>query len=311
MNISDFSLERISPDKLKDLVYLFKTVHSRKIPVTYFKNKFETSFTKKSYIGYIAYHKNGEPAAFYGIFPCLLTNGSKIVLASQSGDTITNPKYQKRGLFIHLAQQTYILANKKGIEIIFGFPNKNSSYGFFNKLNWIKLNNFQSFAINYKSSNIYNILNRISLTKVFYRLYFRIIYPFILTEPFANSNFQENEFSILRDLPYFNYKTYEKSFFVKIKGFKFWFKFGDGLLIGDVEKFENSMNHDFFKALKKLNRILGTRKTTFHCMQNTFLNDILKEEFDHEDSIEIGVLLLNDNLKNCIFKFSYGDIDTF
>ena len=65
-----------------------------------------------------------------------MVNGKRFVLF-QSIDTMTNPDYQKMGLFTKLAQITYDhLISTRGAVYIFGFAGSSSLPGFVNKLNW-------------------------------------------------------------------------------------------------------------------------------------------------------------------------------
>ena len=58
-----------------------------------------------SFVGFEAVHK-GKTIASYGVIPEPYLADGKKVLAWQSMDTMTDPDYQRRGLFISLAKKT-------------------------------------------------------------------------------------------------------------------------------------------------------------------------------------------------------------
>lgn len=311
MDQNEFSFIRIDELNLKDLIYLQTTVNPKPISFEYLQKKFDTHFTGKSYIGFIAYHISGEPAAYYGVYPCLMTNGERSFVACQSGDTMTNPKFQKRGLFIRLAELTYELANNEQISVVYGFPNENSSYGFFNKLNWTKLGELSRFEYRYTNTNVYNILNKYKITRFIYSFYFIVIYQFVKTKEFQNSCISPESYSVFRDDNYHLYKKYEKSYFIELKGFKIWMKFGDGILIGDVERFDINRKDHFIKTLKELAFLFGVKKINILCMEDSFLHNVLQINKKSEKSLEIGMLTLDNEYSDAVFRFSFGDADTF
>jgi hypothetical protein len=98
-------------------------------------------------VAFEARHQN-EPAAFYGVIPEIyLINGEKVKVY-QSMDTMTHPRYQRRGLFTRLANMTYdhLVETEGGVNLI-GIPGSNSLPGFVNKLNWIRIHDFNYFFV--------------------------------------------------------------------------------------------------------------------------------------------------------------------
>ena len=65
----DYTFKRLDDSNLSDLIYLMKSVHGKAKSFDYFQKKYDTKYTGKKNIGFFAYDKKGEPAAFYGIFP--------------------------------------------------------------------------------------------------------------------------------------------------------------------------------------------------------------------------------------------------
>jgi hypothetical protein len=75
-------------------------------------------------------------AGQYALMPTWLRLGNEVVLGAQSLDTMTHPDYRNQGMFTVLAKACMELAESKGVEVLYGFPNENSYHGFVHRLNW-------------------------------------------------------------------------------------------------------------------------------------------------------------------------------
>ncbi len=308
-----YRIERLNENNIYDLCYLFKAVHNRIISVEYFRRKFETEWTGKKYIGYFAYSESAEPAAFYAVFPCFITDGKTIALACQSGDSITNPKYQKKGLFVFLAERTYRLAESEGIKMVFGFPNQYSSHGLFDKADWNRFENFNDYEINYRSIPLYNLSHKFEILQPLYRIYFGFLRLFIgSSEGMNNSNIDDGTFGIMRDSKFYLYKRYERSYFVKWKGFMLWIKFDNGIMIGDIEKFDVEKCYgDFFNALRQLCFVLGVNKARISCSPDSFADKLFSKTGTPTKGLDAGYRIFDESLLLKSMKFTPGDMDTF
>lgn len=314
MNYNGYQILRISKNHLPDLTWLFNELHPGKYDMKYFENKFNTDFTGKSYIGYIAFAENGEPAAYYGVFPCILYNKHGEILACQSGDTITHIRHQRKGLFVHLAKITYELALKEGIKLVFGFPNENSAPGFYNKLGWEKSREFLHLEFNVNSLNFYGISNKIKPLSGIYKRYFKAKASKLQSREIEIYNKYNDEiWRIKKDQAYIQYKlNYSNSYLVTIDGFKFWFKLDDGLLIGAVSNFEPSQKAHFKEANIKLAKYFGVKKIRVITTKNNFEYDAYVDFCETKEiPISNGYLKLDSTISFSDFSFSALDFDTF
>lgn len=314
MNFNGYQILRISKDQLTDLTWLFNELHPGKYNIAYFENKFNTDFSGKSYIGYIAYAENGEPAAYYGVFPCKLYNKHGEVLACQSGDTITHKRHQRKGLFIQLAQMTYELAQKEGIKLVFGFPNDNSAPGFYNKLGWEKSSQFFHLEFKVDSLKLYALSNKIRLFSGLYKRYFNSRILKIKSEAINIYNeYNDDVLRIRKDQAFIQYKlSYSNSYIVEMDGFKFWFKLDDGLLIGAVSSFNSNQKALFKKANIKLAKFFGVSKIRIITTKNNFEFDAYSDFCEAKEiPISNGFLTLDSTLRFSDFSFTPIDFDTF
>lgn len=86
-----------------------------------------------SIIGFNAWH--GENlAAHYVVMPIAASHRGANVAAALSLNTATHPNYQRRGLFVRLAEATYARCKDMGLHHVVGVANANSTPGFLTKL---------------------------------------------------------------------------------------------------------------------------------------------------------------------------------
>lgn len=62
--------------------------------------------------------------------------GGERVSGAQAVDIMTDPDYQRQGMFVALAEAAMKLAAEQGIELLYGFPNSNAYPGWINRLGW-------------------------------------------------------------------------------------------------------------------------------------------------------------------------------
>ena len=67
------------------------------------------------------------------------------IIAGQSCDTMVRADQRKKNLFTQLAKENYADAIKKGLKVVFGFPNRASYPGFMRKLWWYKICNLKCY----------------------------------------------------------------------------------------------------------------------------------------------------------------------
>ena len=72
----------------------------------------------------------------YAVIPLTLRRCGIKINSALSMTTMVHPKYRRNGLFTKQANQIYEKTKNENIDVIIGFPNKNSKSGFMNRLNW-------------------------------------------------------------------------------------------------------------------------------------------------------------------------------
>ena len=311
-----YTTERISDNSYPDLLLLYKLSFGLIESVTAITRKYDTNIFGLKNVGILAKDENNEVAAYYGVFPALLEYNSQDIIVAQSGDTMTAPNHQKKGLFTKLAKEANILSEELGIRMIFGFPNENSYPGFKNKLGWIFCGNMQKFTFRIKTIPFCELSSKYSMFEPLYRKY---------TDRFLNSfrtdlktidlncfNYTNVNGLIKKDMRFFIYKLgNRKCSLVRYKGFDLLIKVDAHLIIGEVGRIKKEEGLALVAAIKQLARKLGCSKAQFSLSENHWLYDILKDIMKPDESLPIGFYWIDRDIIPETIQFSWADYDTF
>ncbi|MGC8928564.1 MAG: GNAT family N-acetyltransferase [Myxococcota bacterium] len=138
----EFVFRYASIEDIRNIIELFERNYKKPMGLTESYNHFNWEYienpVKKLYI-LLAVGENGDIAAQYALLPKCIRVFGETTVCTLSQDTITDEKYRGRGLFVALADTLYDLVKGNNILFTYGFPNKNSAPGFFNRLGWNEL----------------------------------------------------------------------------------------------------------------------------------------------------------------------------
>ena len=315
MNTTEQALEyrvlRLSDDNIGDAEKLHAAVYDVKPRSGFFDAKYNTAFTGVTHTGFIAYDKN-MPIAFYAVIPCFLCIGDSQVLAAQSADTMTHPDYRFKGLFVELAVRTFELCRSLGVRLVFGFPNQNSLPGFINKLGWQTTERMDCFRIQVSVKPMSKVLGKIPLLSHTVEASRENALKKIGMNQLgvANSVLQDGFAGICRDHKFLSYKTYNKTYVVRIGNAIAWIKINNVLLIGDLTVKENEFDSTL-ADLKKLASRMGLNELQFHASPGTTLHRLFSAVCQPIPSFPVIFKDLGANVQTEQIKFTSADIDTF
>jgi len=257
--------EKLSENNLNQLAWLFEQEHGTKFSLEYFKRKFNTDWVGKKNIGFFAKDEENQLGAFYGGFPCQMKVDEEIKLVLQSGDTITNENHRKKGLFIKLAVETYQYAESENFEYVFGFPNKNSEHGFFQKLGWENLGSSTNFTFTFSNFNWFGLCHKFTFLKPLYDSFWKLqLSKFIITPEEALKNYKQSYNGVLKDSTFIKYKlNYGNSKLVLVENKPFWINKDNGIQLGEI--FHTNEDIDIYSYLKPLAKAFGVKQIHFSC----------------------------------------------
>lgn len=308
-----YTIQRLSLQNFSDLITLYTLVYGKAWPLAYFLKKYDTAYTGVKHIGFIACNKQGTPVSYYGVIPTLLWYDGHMVLAAQSADTMTHPKYHDSGLFAELTKLTFELCRSEGVRIVFGFSGQNAIPGFINKLKWQGTDTMDSFIIPVKNSvPLEKLANRFPVLNPAYRLYKKFLLKKHLRpqQGIANSVLADNHNGVFRDDNYLRYKSYSSTQVIQIEQSTLWIKLRNGLVIGDI----SGITDNFDRIMHKLNRLagrLGVQHIHFHASPNTQLHALFSERYKAIASFPVIFKDLGTGISTDNIKFTFADTDSF
>jgi hypothetical protein len=310
---NEYTIVKASENNIGWLLQLLKANGSTCISLDQLKKKYDTSYTGHSYIAHFAISSEGQPAAFFCLFPSYLWIDGEKVLAGQSADIITHPNHQRRGLFGLLGRATEDLALQIGMSHLFAFPNSNSFPGFVKSLGWQHTGNFHFQQHMLRSFAWFRIFRRLNLTGVYDRLMMLRIRKIRLNTDdrrLINVNDINGQ---LRNSSFYKYKEWNGSVWIEYQGLALWLRRdSDYLLIGDSIKLDYSIDDKLKQErLNKLCKSLGLSGWRFETSERLEAGDSVVEN----DMSFSGVYIVYTNLCNrnqrVTLNFTGGDADVF
>ena len=309
---SGYHYERLTMERLDALQYLYKDAFDTDVSIDFLKKKYDTSAYGIKYIGYIAYAEDGNPAAYYGVFPLHAQYKSNTILAAQSGDTMTHSSHRGKGLFFNLAEKAYELAKGNGIKFVYGFPNRHNSYHGLMKLKWTHNGFINRYKIKTFTFPFAKIAQKLKLFRGVYERYSdTVLNKYPAGKYFDNSIGGDDYIIILRNENYFKYKEYSKKYILRIENTNVYLKEDGSLLIGDIEKIDYDNFTRIVSKLKKLSFRLGSLNVVFQLSPGIEYDRFLSQKYKAEESLPVCYLDLGSGLDLSKLRFSMADFDTF
>jgi len=116
------------------ILTLFREVFAREMSLSFWKWRFAQNPFGEGIIKLL--FDDNQLIGHYAVIPMNIQVEDNPVKAVFSMTTMTHPNHSGQGIFTYLAEETYKLCQEKGFLFVYGFPNKNSYYGFTHKLGW-------------------------------------------------------------------------------------------------------------------------------------------------------------------------------
>ena len=308
--------ERIDDSSYVNIKLLYKLCFNIITSTSDLNKKYNTACFGLKNVGFLAWSEKNEIAAYYGVFPITLTYNARDFLIAQSGDTMTAPNHQKKGLFIRLATETYSLAEQLGVHLIFGFPNNNSYPGFKNKLDWKFTGFMQKYTVRIATVPFCELSSKIRILLPLYHKYVKWrLKKYCVAVDEANTglfNCSKTGGMIKRDSNFFNYKLAKGDcYLIHINEFFILLKTHDHLFIGDIAKFNDEDGKKLPETLKQLGKMLGSRKVIINLSKNHWLNNVINKSYKPTEGLPIGFKVINNEINPEEIQFTGADFDTF
>jgi hypothetical protein len=310
-----YATRKVTPDDYKCIKYLYLKCFKKDFSINDFRVKY---FAKNefNFIGIIALDSNDLPAAIYGVFVTEIVISNQKFKVAQSGDTMTHPTHQKKGLFTKLAQETYKNCLESGVSLVFGLPNQQSYPGFKYKLNWEFIGMLKRFSIKTNTIPICETLEYIKFLKI---IYWKLCSIQLRNYTISYSEYIEIKKSVshFNKIPKFLHTNLidkvnrNNTYIIEYYGFIILFKIDTHLIIGDVVFQDNFDPNKLIFALRRLAKKLFCYKTIIGISENHWMYQSLLSHLKSSDGLPIGYLNLRSELKFSHIPISMLDLETF
>ena len=309
----EYVITRLSKDNLADVAKLHAAVYGTAPAIDHFPKKYNTEYAGVENVGFVAYNKEGLPVAYYGVIPCFIQYGNKIILAAQSADTMTHPAHRYKGMFVELSNMTFDLCRELDILLVFGFPNQNSYHGAINKLGWQMTGTMACFVIPVKSLPLESLSKKIIFLKKLYRRYANYILgkKVLSMKGVANSVLKDGFAGLYRSDEYLQYKAYSSISVIRIGDAKIWISNKHGLMIGDMEGVNENNFEAVINKLKGIAKRLGVRQIQFHCSPDASLHNFFSMNYKATPSYPMLFQDFGSAIPPEKVRFTFADIDIF
>lgn len=309
---SDYSIRRFTLRELSALRDLHVSIYGWAPSPEDYKRKYETNSIGGEVIGYLAYHGD-EAIAFYAVFPIFVTDGDSRIVAAQSGDTMTHPNHQGKGLFTRLARKTYEAAAAEGVAFVFGFPNANSYPGFTKKLGWSHNKSMRSFNFLVPTLPIGELAHRV---RFFSKLFLTLkknsaaLLGVVAPRKIESSVLCDGDGGVLRNDEFLRYKG-DGLLCLSYRSVDIYFKLNRFIDVGDIIIKDAGDFVAAWRRLKLLALLSGIVRIRFYTSPNTSLEKMLSKLVDSKEALPYGHLSFDKNINPDMFNFTYLDYDTF
>lgn len=310
----NYTITKLTSENQHDLIPIYSDAFGIEVSVDFLRAKQHTSFTGFENVGFIAYDELKQPAAFYGVYPCMIEYQGKKYLVAQSGDTMTHSKHVGKGLFTQLAQKTYEYCKENGFHLVYGFPNENSFPGFIKRLGWSHFDDMTSYLIRVKCIPWIRLKNTFKLAQSLHNKWCNFVLNKLKKgQPFKSSAATFETPVIDHSSEFFAYKTYAKNYLVRLNGMNLWLKHDDTfLLIGDFETFTEVEFEQTIKRLKRIAFFLGLPHLRFQTSSSTEGERLFqKYGIPMEINYPVGGINFTNTIPLEKLKFTGADNDTF
>lgn len=307
-----FTYKRLTDALLPDLQLVFKNVFKKHLSLEYLKLKYDNSLHGGKYMAYLAYTENGEPIGFHGGTFYQMEYQGNVKTIIQGGDSMTDERFQGKGLFTKLGKIMQAKAEEEHVEFIYGFPNQNSYPGYIKKLDWKFTENMQCFSIPVRAIPFESFYRKLGLNELYQQLAVGVFKKHLVeSRDFASTVITREYGGIRRDDRFYDYKRYSRNYILSIEDCKVWIKINGAIHVGDIENKSDDIKNKVIAKLKKIARRLGVSKIIFQASPNTHISTHLSKLYPYQETFPIGFYNINSDIPLEKLKFTYGDLDTF
>ncbi len=312
--VAAIRVERMTPDQFPAFQTLFRCVFNRHISLARLRAKYDTAWTGKQWIGFIAYDpSSGEPVGSFQTLPVLFRRGDRYYMGAQAVDAMVHPAYRHRRIFSVLAQKTEALAIAEGIDFFFAFTNQNSRPAVQKALGVTTPIRMQSRMATVWTLPLEKVSRFNDLLYRAYGLYARWIASlfFQVSDRLPDDMGGGQTIHTLRSESYRQYKQHNGSTVWRWGTTFIWLNYHNGLQVGDMEAGSEAEALAMWSRLRKMAFWAGLTKVVFQATPEHPALKWLETQSESGSSWHIGIKSYNSSVALDPIRLVYGDTDNF
>ena len=305
-----FYYSKLGPKDLKALSNLFYVSRKLSFSEKYLKRKYNNFYLKTFKQYSYGCFENGQLISHCGLIPMEYIFKKKKYYLGQICDSITHQDHKRKGHYSKVVKHIEQKSQELGLDGLIVFSNEKSSKIMNTKKNWAFLNTFRYYEIKIKTFPLLKIVHKMKLN-FFYMFLTGIICR--LSNPKntqCNSN-SSNSIYCNYSQKFINYKTYNRNFRIKLLNSHIWFKFEDGIIIGDIESVNEKNLQPILNKLRIFCVFMGISKIKFISYPGTELDNSLGKiiKFSKE-RIDVYINLFTE-IQVSKIKLNFSESNTF
>lgn len=313
-DMSGYRFEKLDRSRLADASRLFKECFGINFDENYLDRKLSTYAGGLSYIGYIGYSPEGDPACYYAVWPYYAEYNGKRYLIAQHGDVMTAPAHQGKGLFRQIGALAHKDAISQGIDLFYCLPNEKSYPGYRATPGWEHYDDLQVYLVRSRTLSWVRLKRLLNLSSTLHTSWCNMILSRLPKgEPFQNSVIEPGVAGVVRDKDFVRYKSYNINYMIRVCGINLWVKYDDDfLIIGDMERCDDARFDKVITRLKNIAQLMGLHHIRFHTSRGTFHERNFKRHGRlFERSYPIGGINYTGRIPLSSLKLTSADNDNF
>jgi hypothetical protein len=279
------------------------------------KRKYACEYQGVGGFSCVAFTKEGQAAASFGMLPWPIRLGARTEIAAQAVDAATHSEHRRRGLFTRLAEMALEECDTAGVSFVFALPHpEGGSYpGFVRNLGYKHIDDLVEYRLPIRSVWMERIARRVgSLRGLYERHLGRTLRKHLPVDPVLDNSLLLEGFAATgRDRAFHEYKKFAGNRVLAVDGGRVWVNINRGLLVGDLEASSEAEMERTVRALEGMAMRLGIHQIVIQASKDTRFTRFFAKRFPPYPCLAVVYQNLRSQIPAEKLRFTLGDHDNF
>ena len=309
-----FVMERTTLANIGEIRPLFERLFGRAPAPGILRLKYTTPFHPGSvFLGHLVRNAEGLVVGHYGAILQKFRAARRVVLVGQGCEVMALPGRRHAGMFQALGRATDQALANAGAECCIGFANEASRAALVKRLGWTAPYALRGFRIPVSTVPIAAMARRVGLERAWLAWACRRLESLRAPDQILPGSARDDEGGgALRDADHYAYRRFSVNTVIEIRGVRAWVKVDRSLVIGEIERVDESRVLDLLNGLRRVARGLGLTEILFHASPRAWSTEILEKHFPGFESWTLVYKVYQaSSIDPARLRLTAGDVDTF